>query len=180
MKKILILTGSIRKEGNSKRLAEAFAKGTREVGNEVEFVDCARLNVGACMVCNQCFKNGAACIQKDDFSQVARKIEQADCIVFATPIYWFSFSAKLKAVIDKFYSFCVAKKDLSGKEVILLACGEAKEATTGDGIRTSYHHIADYLKWKNVGEVIALGYCEAGSISGMPELEVAEQLGPKL
>lgn len=177
MKKVLILTGSIRKEGNSKKLAEAFAKGAKETGKEVELIDCARLNVGACMVCNQCFKNGDACIQKDDFSQVASKIEQADCIVFATPIYWFSFSAKLKAVIDKFYSFYVAKKDISGKKVVLLACGEATEAVTGDGIITTYHLIADYLKWKNVGEVCALGYGEAGAITGALELEQAEKLG---
>ena len=167
----------MRKEGNSKKLAEAFAKGAKEAGNEVEFVDCARLNVKACLVCDQCFKQGEACSQNDDFNLVATKVETADGIVFATPIYWFSFSAKLKAVIDKFYSFCVAHKDVSGKKVALLACGEAREAVTGDGIIATYHLIADYLGWENVGEVCALGYGKTGAITGAIELENARALG---
>lgn len=177
MKKILILTGSIRKNGNSNALAEAFAKGARDVGHSVKTIESARLHIEGCKVCNQCYQNGKACTQEDDFNKVAPYVEDADVVVFATPIYWFSFPAKLKALIDKFYAFCVASKDVSEKSCVLLACGEAVDAVTPDGILLSYHLIADYLKWKNAGEICALGYSGAGEIIGARELDVAEQLG---
>lgn len=180
MKRILVITGSIRKNGNSGKLAETFMEGAQQAGHQVERVDSAFLDVKGCVVCNNCFKNGIPCARGDDFNLVAPKIEAADVVVFATPIYWFSFPAKIKAVIDKLYAFCVAKKDIAGKESILLTCGEAAEAATGDGIISSYHLIVDYLKWKNAGEICALGVSGPDEIAGSKELERARALGASL
>ena len=179
MKKILVITGSIRKNGNSSQLANSFIEGAVSAGHEVERIDSALLQISGCVVCNRCFGDGA-CAMKDDFNLVAPKIENADVIVFATPIYWYTFPAKLKALIDKFYSFCVAKKDVSGKECVLLCCGEAEDAHTGDGLIASYHLIADYLKWKNAGELCVLGVSGVGDIDGSPELKRAKALGASL
>lgn len=180
MKKILVITGSIRKNGNSGKLADAFIEGAQEAGHQVERIDSAFLNVKGCVVCNNCFKNGIPCALGDDFNLVAPKIEEADVVVFATPIYWFSFPAKIKAVIDKLYAFCVAKTDIAGKESILLTCGEATEAVTADGIMSSYHLIVDYLKWKNAGEICVLGVSDSNDIDGAKELEKARALGVSL
>lgn len=170
----------MRKNGNSNRLAEAFAKGACDAGNTVKTIDCAKLNVKGCNVCNQCYKNGSACAQNDDFNIVAPYVEDADVIVFATPVYWFNFSAKLKAVIDKFYAFCTAKKDVAGKKCVLLACAGAEDVITGAGIIVTYHLIVDYLKWKNEGEICALGYNDPGDIENAHELREAERLGTSI
>ena len=180
MKKVLVITGSARKCGNSSKLAEAFMKGALEAGHEAERIDSAQLDVKGCVVCNNCFKDGRPCAMGDDFNLVAPAIEKADVIVFATPIYWFTFPARIKAVIDKLYAFCVAKTDLSGKECVLLACGEAEDACTPDGLVASYHLIADYLKWKNAGELCVLGVSDPEDIDGSRALERARALGASL
>lgn len=101
--KILVLTGSPRKNGNSNTLADSFIKGATEAGHEVARFDAAFKNVHPCIACNSCGMDGP-CVFKDDFEFVRDNIVTADAVVFATPMYYFGISAQLKAVIDRFYA----------------------------------------------------------------------------
>ena len=101
--KILVLTGSPRKKGNSATLANHFIKGAEEAGHTVERFDAAFKKVHPCIACNSCGMNGP-CTFKDDFEFVRKHIIDADCVVFATPMYYFGISSQLKAVIDRFYA----------------------------------------------------------------------------
>lgn len=101
--KILVLTGSPRKNGNSKTLADNFIKGATEAGHEIVRFDAAQKDVHPCIACNSCGMNGP-CVFKDDFEFVRKHIADADMVVFATPMYYFGFSAQLKTVIDRFYA----------------------------------------------------------------------------
>ncbi|MDR2947779.1 MAG: NAD(P)H-dependent oxidoreductase [Prevotella sp.] len=82
-----------------------------------------------CIACDKCFTKGTACAVKDDFNEVAPLIAQADMVVFSSPLYYFSFTAQIKAVIDKLYSFNSSPESLNEKESVLLSCGETTDLT---------------------------------------------------
>ena len=100
MKKVLILSGSPRKGGNSDTLCDEFMKGAIEAGNEVEKVFVAGKNIGYCKACYAC-KDTGVCVIKDDMAEVLQKMLDADVIVLSSPVYFYSISAQLKAVIDR-------------------------------------------------------------------------------
>ena len=85
-KKVLVITSSFRKGGNSDSLAEAFANGAREAGNEVESISLADKTIGFCKGCLACGKT-QKCVIKDDAVEIAEKMKNADVIAFATPVY---------------------------------------------------------------------------------------------
>ena len=110
MKNILILTGSPRVGGNSDLMADAFQKGAESAGHKVIRYEAGRNAILPCRACESCFSNGKACVWDDRFSnELAPLIEEADVIVLATPLYWFTFPAQLKAAIDKMYSFIIGE-----------------------------------------------------------------------
>lgn len=108
MKKILVVLGGGRANGNTAQLCDAFIKGAKEAGHQTELVSLRELQVNGCLGCNAC-RYEKPCIQKDDFASLIPKIKAADLIVFASPLYFWTFSAKLKAFIERFY--CIAQKD---------------------------------------------------------------------
>ncbi len=108
MKNILILLGGGRANGNTAQLAEAFQKGAAEAGHATELISLNKRNINGCTGCNAC-RYGKPCVQKDDFSSLIPKIKTADLIVFASPLYFWTISSKIKALIERFY--CLAEKD---------------------------------------------------------------------
>lgn len=99
-KKVLILSSSPRKGGNSETLAAAFAKGALEAGNLVETVHLREKNYGFCRGCLACQKLGH-CVIRDDAVEVTAKMHDADVLVFATPVYYYSVSGQLKTMLDR-------------------------------------------------------------------------------
>lgn len=163
-KKIVVITGSPRKNGNSFAMTDAFIKAAKEKGHTVTRFDAAMKNVGGCHACETCFKTGKACSFDDDFNVIAPEIEKADAVVFTTPVYWYSFPAQIKGAIDRLFSFCVAGKDVAGKECALIACCEEEDMSVLDGVRVPYERTAALLKWKSVGEVLIPGVLNVGDI----------------
>lgn len=108
MKKILVIVGGGRPQGNTAQLAEAFCKGAKEAGHSVKTVSLLQNEVKGCLGCNAC-RYGKPCIQKDAFQQLIPDIQAADCIVFASPLYFWTVSSRIKAFIERFY--CIAQKD---------------------------------------------------------------------
>ena len=101
MKKVLILEGSPRRNGNSAILSDEFARGAEETGCSLEKIQVAHKKVAGCLGCNACYRNGGVCVQKDDMAEIREKMLAADVIVLASPIYFYSMSAQMKAVIDR-------------------------------------------------------------------------------
>ncbi|SFM01152.1 flavodoxin family protein [Pelosinus propionicus] len=156
-KNILVLTGSPRKGGNTDKLADAFIAGAQQAGHITIKIAAADKHIKGCIDCQTCFSRGSACSISDDFADLAPLLEQADMVVFATPMYWFSFPVQLKAAIDKLYSYLISKRTLKIKECALLVSGGEKKLNAYDGIVKSYTLIADYLHWKDSGIVIVPG-----------------------
>ena len=100
-KKVLILSGSPRKGGNSDLLCGEFARGAREGGNEVEIIRVAAKKIAPCSGCYYCRAYNGECAHKDDMAEVLQKMIDADVIVMASPVYFYSIDAQLKAVIDR-------------------------------------------------------------------------------
>jgi multimeric flavodoxin WrbA len=176
-KNIIVLTGSPRKGGNSELLARAFIEGTMSKGHEVTLFESAKKNIKGCIACNTCFSKGQACSIDDDFSEIANSIENADVIVFCTPLYWFSFPSQIKAIIDKMYSFIIGKKNLKIKEAILMVCAETEDINDFDGIIKTYEGILHYQGWKDRGRILIPNVYEIGAILKTAGLEKAKELG---
>ncbi len=164
-KKLVVITGSPRKGGNSFAMAEAFIKAAHDAGNEVFRFDAAMAkNLGGCHACETCFSTGRACTFDDDFNTVAPNILSCDGVVFCTPVYWYSFPAQIKCVIDRLYSFCVAGKDVAGKKSALIACCEEDDMSVLDGVKIPYERTIALLKWQNAGELLVPGVLNRGDI----------------
>ncbi len=178
-KKILVLTGNPRKGGNTDLMVEAFTAGAERAGHTVRHFSTTEKKINGCIACEQCFKKGTACAFSDGFNELAPMLEEAEVIVFATPLYWFTFPAQLKAAIDKFYSFVVAQKPFQ-KESLLLACGEDDREIGFEALVKTYEVMIDYLKWTDLGRLIVTGVYEKGAIKQTDGLVRAENLGARI
>ena len=163
-KKIIVITGSPRKAGNSFALTDAFIQAAQEKGHFVTRFDAAFMNVGGCHACETCYQTGEPCSFHDDFNRIAPAILEADTVVFSMPVYWYSIPAQIKAVIDKMFSFCVAGKNIAGKGCGLICCCEEDDKSVMDGVRIPIERSAALLKWHMVGEVLIPGVLNAGDI----------------
>ena len=115
-KKMVVITGSPRKNGNSFAMTDAFMKAAESKGHTVTRFDAAMMNIGGCRACETCFKTGKACSFDDDFNRIAQAVLEADAVIFTMPVYWYSIPAQMKGVIDRLYSLVVGGKDIAGKE----------------------------------------------------------------
>ena len=179
-KKIVVITGSPRKDGNSFAMTDAFIKAAEAKGHTVTRFDAAMKKVGGCRACETCFKTGKACSFDDDFNTIAPAILEADAVVFTMPVYWYSIPAQIKGVIDRLYSFCVAGKDIAGKECALITCCEEEDMSVMDGVRVPLERSAALLKWKMVGEVLVPGVLKVGDIEKTDGYAQAAALADKI
>ena len=163
-KKIVVITGSPRKNGNSFAMTEAFIKAAEEKGHTVTRFDAAMKKVGGCHACETCYSTGKACTFDDDFNTIAPAILEADAIVFTMPVYWYSIPAQIKGVIDRIFSFVIGGKDIAGKECALITCCEEEDMSVMDGVRIPMERMCALNKWKMVGEVLIPGVLHAGDI----------------
>ena len=163
-KKIVVITGSPRKNGNSFAMTDAFIQAAEAKGHTVTRFDAAMKKVGGCHACETCYSTGKACTFDDDFNTLAPAILEADALVFTTPVYWYSIPAQIKGVIDRIFSFVVGGKDIAGKECALITCCEEDDMSVMDGVRIPIERTAALNKWKMVGEVLIPGVLNPGDI----------------
>ena len=179
-KKIVVITGSPRKNGNSFAMTDAFIKAAEEKGHTVTRFDAAFKNVGGCHSCMTCYSTGKACSFDDDFNTIAPAILEADALVFTMPVYWYSIPAQIKGVIDKIFSLVIGGKDIAGKECALITCCEEHDMSVMDGVRIPMERMCELNKWKMVGEVLIPGVLNAGDIDNTDGCKKAAALADKI
>lgn len=181
-KNILVITGSPRKNGNSEMLADAFIKGAQSAGHEVSKFEAGLKKIGGCIACDKCWDNDRACVINDDFAQIEPLLEKADTVIFAFPLYWYSFPAQIKAVIDKLYAYVKpqAKRPLKIKETGMLIAAGDENISVLEGIKKSFDFISGLMKWKNLGTLESIGINEKGEIQDTDSLEKAETFGKSI
>ena len=130
---ILIISGSPRKSGNTELLVDAFARGASE-HHHVEIVAVRIYNVNPCLGCNACFvSEGNSCAQNDDMALIYEKMNHADMLVIASPVYFYGISAQLKAVIDRFHN--PIRDTFHIKKMALLLVGAASLPELFDNVK---------------------------------------------
>lgn len=179
-KNILVIKGSPRRGGNSSLLADAFIRGAEKAGHTINHFDAGHKQIKGCIACNKCFSKGVACVFNDDFNELAPMLETAELVVFATPLYWFTFPVQMKAVIDKMYALIVGSREIKIKESMLLVCAETDEMTDFDGIVRSYELINRYMEWTDKGILLVPDVNEAGDILRTDALNKAEEMGSRI
>ena len=180
-KKILILKGSPRERGNSSVLAGQVAAGARAAGAEVESIYLHGLDIRPCDGCDLC--NTGACVIEDDMQALYPKLEAANAIVLATPVYWFTISAQLKLCIDRWYGFqSTSWKQVRGKQFALVLTYGDTDLYTSGGINAihTFETMCRFLKAEVIGMVYGTAN-DIGDVEKQPELmERANKLGQKL
>ncbi len=172
-KKVLILSGSPRKNGNSDILCDEFMKGAVEAGNEVEKIRVAEKNIGYCRACYAC-KNGP-CAIKDDMTEVLQKMIDADVIVLASPVYFYSIDAQLKALIDRTVARWLEVRDKEFYYIVTAADGEEEAAETTINCFRGY---ADCVNGaKEMGIVYGMGVYEKGEVKNTKAMLEAYEMG---
>ena len=172
---ILIISGSPRKGGNTELLAEAFAKGAAK-HHHVEIVSVRDYKVNPCLGCNACFKSEAnTCAQKDDMTVIYEKMSQADMLVIASPVYFYSISAQLKAVIDRFHN--PIRDTFHIKKMAILLVGAASLPELFDAILTEYNLCLKFFDIEDAGKVLVRGIKDKGDINNTDALNEAYTLG---
>lgn len=175
MKNVLILEGSPRRNGNSAILSDEFARGAEEAGGSVEKVRVCSKKIAGCLGCNACYRNGGNCIQKDDMAEIREKMLAADVIVLASPIYFYSMTAQMKAVIDRTYAFY---QQLEGKTFyFLITCGAPDASFTETMLAALRGFTCCVPNAKEGGVVLGTGAMEPGDIRKSKAMTEAYEMG---
>ena len=181
MKKILVIQSSGKAKGNTAQLVENFVKGATEKGHSVEIISLVKNEVKPCLGCNAC-RYEKPCIQKDAFNELVPKIKEADCLVFASPLYFWSMSARIKAFIERFY--CIAIKDENPpfgrhekypiKDCALLMTAADNNFWTFEQAVSYYQYtFINYIGFRDKGMLLAGG---CGHTDGKPQIDKTNHL----
>lgn len=174
-KNVIVISTSLRKNSNSNALAEAFAKGAREAGNQVEEISLAGKKIAFCMGCLACQKLGH-CVIKDDALEIESKVLNADVVVWATPIYYFEMSGQMKTLIDRLNS--MYPKDYKFRDIYFLAsAAEDGDYVPERAMAGLQGWIDCYEKAKLKGSVFCGGVNAPGDIAGNAKLQEAFEMG---
>lgn len=174
-RKILILSASARKGGNSERLAEQFEKGATQNGNEVELIRLFDHKIGFCKGCLAC-QSTQRCVIRDDAVEIADKMKNADILVFATPVYYYSVSGQLKTMLDRANPLYPSAYQF--RDIYLLATAAEDEPETVSGTKTAVQGWIDCFTKANLKQVIFAGNVNLVSdIEGHKALDEAYNAG---
>ena len=172
MKKILILSASPRKGGNSDILCQQFMKGAEEAGHQVELISLYDKQIGFCRACYACFRTGK-CVLKDDMEEILDKMQAADVFVVATPTYFLTMNGMLKNTIDRFLP---KWQDLGGHDVYLIITGHDQKKgleLVGQELEKIFTNLGDEVRGIIWGE----GVWQKGEVVGTPAMEEAYRAG---
>lgn len=176
-KRILVLVGSPRSNGNTKILADALIKGACESGNLVTTYSVSGKEIKPCIDCQACYRT-KQCILQDDMNEVYGLLSKTDILVLASPVYFYGISAQLKALLDRLHN--PVRNGFPIKAVVLLSvCADNDDTAFIPSIAT-YKAIALYLGWEDKGIITVSSVENKGDINGRKELDLAYELGKNL
>jgi multimeric flavodoxin WrbA len=176
--KVLALVGSPRKNGNTDLLVEKALDGARSRGHSVEKLYLYDYQTLPCIDCRKCKRGDFSCALADEMEAIYRSLADADAIIFATPVYWYGPTAKMKLLIDRLRPF-IASRAMQGKSGLLVVPSEEGPACCGP-LREMFKMSFQYLGMNLEGSVLATAY-ERGEILNRPEeLERAYAMGASI
>ncbi len=175
MKKVLVISSSLRAGSNSDMLADAFIEGATAAGHAAEKISLRGKTINFCRGCFACQKT-QRCVQRDDADAIARKMLEADVLCFATPIYYYAVSGQLKTMLDR--ANPLFSSDYAFREVYLLAAAADTEDSALDGARKDLEGwVSCFPKARLAGALLAGGVTNASEIKGRSILDTARGMG---
>lgn len=176
-KKVLILSGSPRKNGNTDILCDEFMRGALEAGHDVTKVRVAEKNVGYCKACYACRDTGV-CAVKDDMADILQMMIDCDVMVLASPIYFYSVDAQLKAVIDRSVARWTEVRD---KELYYIVAAADSEIESSRITLDCFRGYADCIEGATEkGVICGMGVYEKGEIKDTPAMAEAYEMGRRV
>ena len=182
-KNIIILNGSPHLKGNTAMLCDAFMKGAESAGHAVTRFDLQKLDIHGCLGCMKGGKNPASpCVQKDGMEAIYPAYRNADLVVLASPMYYWSVSGQLKTVFDRLFAVAECDPNYANprKECALIMAAEGDTPDNWKPVLDYYHALTGFLNWTDRGQVLAGGILDAGAVSGRPVLDEAFRFGASL
>ena len=175
MKKVLILSSSPRKNGNTERLCDEFARGVEEAGNKVEKISLNEKRIHFCQACGACRQNGGFCVINDDGNKIVQKLVTADVFVLASPVYYSSISGQLKTIIDRTYSHT---SNIHNKTAYFILASGAKTKEGVQGAVSDFRGFLENLKKVKEGSILyGIGAYYPWDIVGHPAFTQAYEMG---
>lgn len=178
-KNILVVTGSVRKIGNSAILANAFIKGARHNGNAIQKVEASNRNFSPFRDKENAWRKGKPSLIEDDFNVLAPYLHVSDVLVLVSPVYFGGFSGAIKLFIDNLYAYIVPhrKRNLKFTKAILLAVARDNEEDTFLGIIHEFKELVRQLGIPEFEIITVPGVHDRGDIDNNEALQKAHELG---
>lgn len=175
MKKVLVVSSSPRKCGNSETLAKKFAEGAISSGNEVRVISVRDVDLKFCTGCLYC-QSHDKCVLNDGMNALYSELENADVLVFATPVYYYSVSGQLKTFLDRLNPLYPRKNKF--KEVYLLATAADDDEVAMNGSVSDIQGWVDCFNGVELKGVLrGVGVGAKGEIAQTDFPEKAYQMG---
>ena len=160
MKKIFVIMSAGTKRGNTDRLTDA---GLVERGHSVTKVYLGSMRIEGCRGCGVCQRLAHQCAVRDGMQDIYPLFAECDTVVMASPLYFWTITAKLKSFIDRLYAISVDDKYPQKDSVLLMTAGDDNDTTFEQPIRY-FRLLNQALGWNEVGL-----YC-AGGCTGCEKL----------
>lgn len=178
-KKVLIISSSPRKGGNSDTLCGKLMEGAISAGHIVEKIFLRDKKINYCSGCGFCNTNDyTACSQKDDAAEIIEKMITADVIVFATPVYFYTMSAQMKTLIDR---CCARYTHINGKEFYYIMTAADTSPNAMDRVIEEFRGFLYCLSNpEEKGMIIGTGVWQKGDIDGTDLPRIAFETGKSI
>jgi len=177
-KKVLILSGSPRKGGNSDLLCDQFMLGAQEAGNPAEKIFLRDKKIDHCIACGACQGNGGRCVQQDDMAEILDKMIRADVIVMATPVYFYTMNGQMKTLIDRTYA---RYTEISNKEFYFIMTAAVSRKALLERTLEGFRGFTSCLSGaKEKGVIYGTGAWNVGDIKKSSAMDQACEMGKNL
>ena len=178
MKKVVVISTSLRAGSNSQVLAEQFAKGAEAAGHQVELISLRGKEIRFCVGCLSCQQTGA-CVFKDDVPAIMESVLNADVVCWATPIYYYEMSGQMKTLIDRMNAMYA--KDYRFRDIYLLTTAAEEEVFVPRRAESGLQGWIDcYGKSALKGHLFCGGVGGPGEIAGNAKLQEAYTMGKNI
>ena len=176
MKKVLVISTSLRPVSNSDMLADAFAEGAAEAGHAVEKVSLRGKRLGFCTGCLACQKT-QRCVIPDDAPEIVQKIKESEVVAFATPVYYYEMSGQMKTLLDR--ANPLFPGEYAFRDIYLLAsAGEDDERAVDGPLHGLEGWVRCFEKCRMAGVLRGVGVTAPGDVREKPDLlEAARRMG---
>lgn len=175
MKKVVVISTSLRARSNSDILADKFIEGAKAAGNDIEKITLKDKDIRFCRGCFACAEQ-KKCVINDDVNAIMEKVLNADVVVWATPIYYYEMSGQMKTLIDRMNA--MYSMDYKFRDIYLLSTAAENEDFVPKRAEAGLTGWIDcYPKSSLVGSLFCGGVNEAGEIEGNSKLQEAYRMG---